>query len=226
LLFLPSIPSIYDIHIYKTSYQGGLSLMFVRNENIRTFIRLYPLVSVIVIIHIIFWAFLFIETRFSDFVLEKLIGMNAYIRTGEYWRLVTPLFLHLHLGHMIVNSLSLVLFGPALEKMLGRWNFIIAYIWSGIIANVATFFLLPSMYSHLGASGAIFGLFGVYSYLIVLHKHIMDRRHTQIIITILCIGFVMTITTPNVNAIAHFFGFLGGGIIAPFVASRPNPYHH
>jgi rhomboid protease GluP len=198
--------------------------MFTRTENFQTFVRLYPLVSIIVVIHVIFWSFLSIQTKFSDFVLEKLIGMNAYIRAGEYWRLLTPLFLHLHFGHMIINSLSLVLFGPALEKMLGRWNFIIAYIWSGIFANIATLFFLPPMYSHLGASSSIFGLFGLYSYLIILHKNIIDRRHTQIIIATLCIGFIMTMTTPNINAIAHIFGFLGGAMIAPFVASRPNPY--
>jgi rhomboid protease GluP len=198
--------------------------MFVRTENVQTFVRLYPIVSIIIVIHVICWAFFSIQTPFANFVLEKLIGMNAYIRMGEYWRLFTSLFLHLHFGHMIINSLSLILFGPALEKMLGTCKFIIVYIWSGVFANVATLFLLPPLYSHLGASSAIFGLFGVYSYLIVIHKNIIDRRNTQIIITSLCMGVVMTVMNPNINIIAHTFGFLGGATIAPFIASRPNPY--
>jgi rhomboid protease GluP len=198
--------------------------MFLRTENVQTFVRLYPIISTIIITHIICWAFFSIETTFANFVLEKLIGTNAYIRMGEYWRLFTPLFLHLHFGHMMINSLSLILFGPALEKMLGACKFIIVYIWSGIFANVATLFLLPPLYSHLGASSAIFGLFGVYIYLIIIHKNIIDRRHTQIIIVSLCIGVVMTVTNPTINTIAHIFGFLGGATIAPFIASRPNPY--
>ncbi|RAK15683.1 membrane associated rhomboid family serine protease [Anoxybacillus vitaminiphilus] len=198
--------------------------MFLRTENVQTFVRLYPTVSSIIVTHVICWTFFSIETTFANFLLEKLIGINVYIRMGEYWRLFTPLFLHLHFGHMMINSLSLILFGPALEKMLGTCKFIIVYIWSGTFANVATLFFLPPLYSHLGASSAIFGLFGVYIYLIIIHKNIIDRRHAQIIITSLCIGIVMTVTNPNINTIAHTFGFLGGATIAPFIASRRNPY--
>jgi rhomboid protease GluP len=211
------------MYLQKQALTGG-KYMFVRTENIQTFVRLYPIVSTIIIIHLIFWMLFSVQTTFSNSSLEKLIGTNAYIRMGEYWRLFTPLFVHVHFGHMIINSVSLILFGPALERMLGIRKFVIVYIWSGLFANVATLFLLPPLYSHAGASSAIFGLFGVYSYFIVVHKNIIDRRHTQIIITSLCIGIVMTAANPNMNAIAHIFGFLGGATIAPLIASRPNPY--
>jgi rhomboid protease GluP len=200
--------------------------MFTRTENFQTFLRLYPIVSTIVAFHLIFLLILSVQMPLSDKILETLVGLNAAIFQGEYWRLVSPLFLHLRVGHMMINSLSLILFGPALEKILGKWKFIAAYIGSGIFANIATLFLLPPMYSHLGASGAIFGLFGVYSYLILFHKDIINRQHAQIIIAVLVIGFIMTLTTPNINIIAHLFGFLGGAIIAPFVASCPSPYNY
>jgi len=198
--------------------------MFVRSESFQTFIRLYPIVSSIVFIHIVFWFLLLFQTTFSEFLLNKMIGINALIFEGEYWRLFSSLFLHLHFGHMIVNSISLILFGPALENMLGKRKFIVSYIWSGMVANTATLFLLPPIYSHLGASGAIFGLFGVYTYLVAVHKNLIDRHHTQIIVAVLCIGFAMTIVNPNINPISHIFGYLGGTIAAPFVASHPKPY--
>ncbi|MBA2876356.1 rhomboid family intramembrane serine protease [Thermaerobacillus caldiproteolyticus] len=198
--------------------------MFTRTENVHTFLRLYPVVSILVSSHFLFWFMFFLNTPATDSILKTLIGFNAAVWKGEYWRLVSPLFLHLHFGHMIVNSISLLLFGPALEKMLGKWKFIIAYIGSGLFANIATLFLLPAMYSHLGASGAIFGLFGIYSYLIIFRNDVIDQQHAHIIIAVLCIGFFMTITTPNMNTVAHLFGFLGGAIIAPFVAFNLHLY--
>lgn len=198
--------------------------MFSRTENVHTFLRSYPIVSAIVLAHIVFFFMFSVPTPLFNNILKTLIGFNAAIFQGEYWRLVTPLFLHLHIGHMIVNSVSLVLFGPALEKMIGKWMFLVAYIGSGILANVATLFLAIPMYSHLGASGAIFGLFGVYSYLAFFHRHIINRQHAQIIFAVLTVGLMMTLATPHMNIIAHFFGFLSGAILAPFVASHPKPY--
>jgi rhomboid protease GluP len=203
--------------------RGGF--MFVRTENPSTFFRLYPIVSFLVLIHIVFFLIFLIPGSFSNNLLKALIGFNLVIFKGEYWRLITPLFLHVHLVHMLVNSVSLILFGPALEKILGKWRFFLAYIGGGILANIATLFLAPPMYTHLGASGAVFSLFGIYSYLAFFHQHIIQRPHAHIIFAILLIGFVVTLTGANLNIIAHFFGFLSGAIIAPFIASHPNPYH-
>ncbi|WP_027410264.1 rhomboid family intramembrane serine protease [Anoxybacteroides tepidamans] len=198
--------------------------MFVRTENASTFFRLYPVVSTIIVAHVIFFLLSSIPTPLSNNILKTLIGFNAAIFQGEYWRLVTPLFLHVHLGHMIVNSVSLTLFGPALEKIIGKSMFLVAYVGSGVLANVATLFLAPPMYSHLGASGAIFGLLGIYSYLVFFHREIMNQHYSHIIFAALIVGFIMTLTATHTNIISHFFGFLGGAILAPFVAFRTKLY--
>ncbi|MBB5325997.1 membrane associated rhomboid family serine protease [Anoxybacillus tepidamans] len=195
-----------------------------RTENVHTFFCSYPIVSTIILINIVFFFMFSIPALLFNNILKTLIGFNAAIVQGEYWRLITPLFLHLHIGHMIINSVSLVLFGAALEKIIGKWMFLVAYIGSGILANVATLLFAPIMYKHLGASGAIFGLFGVYSYLAFFHRHIINRQHAQIIFAVLTVGLMMTLATPHMNIIAHFFGFLSGAILAPFVASHPKPY--
>lgn len=196
--------------------------MFIRTESPLTFVRSYPVVSTIVVVHIIAFLFVIIPYPLADRFLNTFVGFNAAIAKGEYWRLVTSLFLHVQFGHMIANSFSLLLFGPALEKMIGKALFLTAYIGSGLLANIATFCFAPTIYSHLGASGALFGVFGVYSYLALFHRRSIHREHARIIFSVLVIGFIVTFAVPHMNAIAHLFGFFSGAILAPFVAARPN----
>ncbi len=193
--------------------------MFVRTENFRTFTRLYPIITTIVAIHLVLW----LVVQFSATVLNLTIGFNLLIWQGEIWRLVTPIFLHASLTHFLFNSLSLVLFGPGVERMLGRVKFIVFYVFGGILANVATLLLKPDLYTHLGASGAIFAIFGLYFYMVFLRPDLLDRANSQIILTILVIGLVMTFMNPNINVIAHLFGFFAGTVLAPFFLGRgPN----
>lgn len=199
--------------------------MFVRNESFQEFIRFYPVVTSIVVIHIV----LHIWTRAlpflgGDLIFALGIGSNAHIAIGEYWRLVTPIFLHGSLMHMLFNSFSLVLFGPALESMLGKFRFIVAYLSTGIIANIATYFLEGISYLHLGSSGAIYGLFGIYLYMVLVRKDLIDQASSQIVITILVIGIIMTFTNPGINILAHLFGLIAGAAVAPILLKNITRY--
>ncbi|WP_257351825.1 rhomboid family intramembrane serine protease [Pseudalkalibacillus decolorationis] len=187
--------------------------MFVRTENFRTFIRLYPIVSFIIGAHIL----LFIAVNLSPYVLQLTVGFNYYIGVGEYWRLITPIFIHQSFPHLLFNTFSLYLFGPALERILGKFKFVIGYIGAGVIANVATFLLEGPGYSHIGASGAIFGLFGFFVYIIYARKELMDQQNSQLILTILVLSVVMTFVMPNINILGHLFGLVGGAALAPIL---------
>jgi membrane associated rhomboid family serine protease len=121
--------------------------------------------------------------------------------------------MHSGFSHVLFNSFSLILFGPALEKFLGRFRFLSIYLLTGVFANVATLLLEPITYLHVGASGAIFGLFGVYISLIAFHKHALTKDNRQIIITIAVVSLIMTFLQPNINVIAHLFGFVSGFVI-------------
>ncbi|KAA0544577.1 rhomboid family intramembrane serine protease [Bacillus sp. BGMRC 2118] len=194
--------------------------MFLRTESFQQFIRYYPIVTLLVAIHFLLWLWINLSLPGGYDLFEYMVGYNMFVEYGEWWRLFTPIFLHVSFGHALFNSFSLVLFGPALEKLLGKVKFIIAYIGAGFIANVATYYLEPVDFQHLGASGAIYGLFGIYLYMVVFRKELIDAANSQLIVTILVIGIVMTFIGGNINIVGHIFGFIGGVILAPLVLPK------
>lgn len=198
--------------------------MFVRTESFSQFIRLYPIVSIIVLIHLLLFSVALVPFLPEIWVYEHLAGINLYIFNGEWWRLVTPIFVHLGFAHLLFNSFSLILFAPPLERMLGKFKFTIIYLTCGIAANVATYFLKPLTYNHVGASGAIFGLFGIYVGMTLFHKHLISTQNKQVIIPIVVIGLVMTFFQANINITAHLFGLLSGLVISwlllPYMARK------
>lgn len=200
--------------------------MFIRNEgSVKDFMRFYPFVSALIIINLLIWLLYTLKLSIGFDIYNWGIGQNLRISYGEYWRLVTPIFLHGGIGHVVFNSFALVLFGPALEQMLGKSKFIIAYFATGIFANLITYVIdTSSMTLHLGASGAIYGLFGIYIFMVLYRKHLIDPGNAQMVITIFIIGLIMTFIRPNINIAAHVFGAISGFAIAPIVLKNVEPF--
>jgi rhomboid protease GluP len=189
------------------------TFMFTRTESFKEFIRFYPIVSTILLINIALYLLTVLPVFPNSYIFERLAGVNLFIREGEVWRLVTPMFMHSGFTHVLFNSFSLVLFGPALERIAGKVRFAGIYLATGISANVATLLLEPLTYTHVGSSGAIFGLFGFFAAVSYLRKDLISRENSQVIITIAVIGLIMTFIQPNINISAHIFGFISGFLI-------------
>ncbi|SDM86920.1 rhomboid family intramembrane serine protease [Sediminibacillus halophilus] len=199
--------------------------MFIRNESFRDFIRFYPVVTALVAIQLVVWLLVILGPGRPLFQMGA--GVNLFIENGEYWRLITPIFLHDPNGvmHVLFNSFSLVLFGPALEQMTGKLRFLLIYLLTGFAGNLFTFIVDPSAYYvHVGASGAIYGLFGMYMYMVFFRKHLIDRANAQIVTTILIIGLIMTFLRPGINILGHLFGFIGGLALAPIFLNNVKPF--
>lgn len=212
--------------------------MFIRNErSLKEFMHSYPIVSTLVIIHLSLWLLInFLQIPLAVELYQWGAGHNYSIsQNGEYWRLITPIFLHGDLMHALFNSFALVLFGPALEQMLGKYKFILAYLIAGIVGNVGTYIVNPTSFTvHIGASGAIYGLFGIYIFMVLFRKSLIDSGNAQIVVVIFVIGLVMTFIRPGINIYAHVFGFIGGFALGPIILNNarsfsvyrnPQPYH-
>jgi rhomboid protease GluP len=102
--------------------------MFIRTESFREFIRYYPVVSSIIAIQIILYLLTELPFFPNALLFERLSGINLYIWGGEWWRLITPIFMHSGFTHVLFNSFSLILFGPGLERILGKFKFIAIYL--------------------------------------------------------------------------------------------------
>lgn len=194
--------------------------MFIRNErSVKEFYRLYPIVSWIVILNTVLFLLTELVPRSPVFFWG--VGSNAHVLNGEYWRLITPIFLHGGVGHYVFNSFSLIIFGPALERILGKGKFIAIYLLTGLIGNIGTLAFGGLSYLHLGASGAIYGLLGCYFYMRFFRKDLIDPGSAQIVTTILILGAAYTIIfSRDINVLAHLFGFIGGTMLAPILLPK------
>lgn len=188
--------------------------MFIRTENFQTFIRLYPVVTFVLALQAVLWLFFSLPAHSVVLWRDTVTGYNLGVANGEWWRLITPILLHTGFTHLLFNSMSIFLFAPALERMLGKARFLLVYAGSGIIGNIGTYVTEPLDYVHVGASGAIFGLFGVYLFMVLFRNELIGQEHSKMIITLLAFAVLMSFINSNINMMAHLFGLCGGFLLS------------
>lgn len=185
--------------------------MFTRRENLKQYMQFYPVVSTLIALNIMIYI-LTILPIIGDFVFYFGLGSNALISEGEWWRFVTPMFLHGGLLHLLFNMFSLYLFGPELEKLAGKVRFLTIYFMAGLFGTMVTFLLQDLAYNHVGASGAIYGIFGAFAALVYYARNTMPQLK-GIIVPIIVISVIMTFLQPNINITAHLTGLVVGFLI-------------
>ncbi|HWW62176.1 MAG TPA: rhomboid family intramembrane serine protease [Thermoanaerobaculia bacterium] len=107
-------------------------------------------------------VFLLQRTLGMDYVVDRGGNTGAVFQTGQYWRLLTAMFLHGNVLHWLVNSWSLYQLGSLYETMFGSKRFAAVYFITGLCASVASVIHLPADGVSVGASGAIFGILGAF----------------------------------------------------------------
>lgn len=138
----------------------------------------------------------------------------------ELYRLITSVFLHGGILHLLCNMYSLYIIGPQLESFFGKVKYSVLFIGSGIIGNLLSMAFLQDTYVSVGASGAIFGLLGAllyfgYHYRVYLSGVIKSQIIPLIIIN-LVIGFMIT----SINNLAHIGGLVGGVLLSMAVGVK------
>jgi rhomboid protease GluP len=157
----------------------------------------------------------------ADMALGRELSMlgwkqNDLIVQGQYWRLLTPMFLHGGLLHIGFNSYALYLLGPQIERSFGSLRFLMVYFTAGLAGSIASFALTPA--PSVGASGAIFGLLGAFlPYLYRNREYISNTRgRIQQIAMLLGINLLIGLQ-PGIDNWAHLGGLIGGAGLAWFI---------
>jgi len=146
--------------------------------------------------------FLFNRAILSD-------GQIHGVAEGEWWRLITAGFLHAGLMHLLFNCLALYTLGTPFEALYGRTRYAILLLISLLAGSYASITFNAENQVSVGASGAIFGLFG--ALLVVGRRLGADTRST---LTLLAINTAIAIAIPNIDWRAHLGGLAGGVVVA------------
>ncbi|MFJ7408448.1 MULTISPECIES: rhomboid family intramembrane serine protease [unclassified Lysinibacillus] len=185
--------------------------MFSRTENFKQYTSYYPVVSTLIAVNLILYVLTLVPV-IGELLWNYGIQVNFLVQSGEWWRVLSAMFLHANFMHVLFNMFSLFLFGPELEKIAGKARFITIYLLSGIVGNMATFMLNDGSYASLGASGAIFGIFGAFGALVYYTRRTMPMLR-KLILPIIVISVIMTFLQSNVNVYAHLGGLVTGFVL-------------
>ena len=148
---------------------------------------------------------------------ESLLAWGASFRpstlSGEWWRLITSCFIHIGIIHLVMNMYALVNIGMILEPMIGKVRFIIAYLLAGLTSSVTSLWWHDYAVSA-GASGAIFGMYGVFLALLTSNLiHEDERKSLLSSIGIFVIYNLMFGMLGNIDNSGHIGGLAGGFLI-------------
>jgi membrane associated rhomboid family serine protease len=177
---------------------------------------------------LLFLLMVFAGLGFISFQGQDLLKWGAnhgyFVKNGEYWRLLTSVFLHGGLFHIMYNMFALVFLGIFIEGKIGSWKYLILYLLTGISASIASTWWHNPPAVSVGASGAIFGLLGAFIALMLVKKYDKSFNKFFLIGTLIYAGINLLIgLTGGIDNAAHIGGLLSGFvlglIISPFVKS-------
>jgi len=141
-----------------------------------------------------------------------------YIWEGQYYRLVTCIFLHGGLLHIAFNSYALWILGSIMERVLGRRFYIWVFFLSGLSGSLASLMFVKGI--SVGASGAIFGLIG--SGLVIEYR--MKGLKQSVFLSLAIINIVLGFIIPHIDNAGHIGGLIGGGLVTLFIVNQKTSF--
>lgn len=164
-------------------------------------------------------VFVFILQNFIPFINQNFILVSSEV-WSKPWMLITSMFLHANIGHIMYNMLALALFGSILEGIIGSRKFLWIYLIGGIIAGIVA---TPFYTAALGASGAIFGILGVLTVLrpkMVIWLNFMPVPMWLAAVIWAIIDISGVFLPGNVANIAHLSGLFFGLVVGFSIRER------
>ncbi len=132
------------------------------------------------------------------------------IRSGEYYRLITGMFLHGGIFHILFNMYALYVIGSQLESFLGKIKYTVIYLLSGISGGLLSMILSGSNVFSIGASGAIFGLMGSLLYFGLQYRVYLGNFVRSQLVPLLVFNLILGAVSPGIDNFGHIGGLIGG----------------
>jgi len=209
------IPTLQNEEIIEEKpgqeFMEGISLLIPRKHN---------LISTLIIDTniLIFLIMCCAGLGFVSFEAQDLLKWGGNYKPSttndQWWRLLTSTFLHGGVFHLLTNMLGMLFVSLFLEPLLGKFRFALAYLVTGIVASIASLYWHKATVS-VGASGAIFGLYGIFLALLLTKVFSKEINKAFLASTIIFLGYnlLMGFSSNGIDNAAHIGGLLSGFIL-------------
>jgi len=193
-------------------------------------IKRYTLTYILIASSSIVYLFsAFFSQSLADMDMQVLVDMGALfgpltVLKGEWWRLLTAMFLHGGMTHLLMNMFSLYLVGRGAEMYFDTKSYLSIYFFSGIIGGLVSLYMHPVSVG-VGASGAIFGVFGALAGFFLAHRDKIashSKAFMKDFSIIIAINLVIGLTIPSIDVSAHIGGLVAGFIGGFVLSKNPN----
>lgn len=230
----PLILKVFPDMVNKTNHrEEGMELLFKITDDInrtnerkskrmeKIFSSKKPFVTLSIIFLCIF-AFLISGYGYDSLKLVK-YGANfrPLVVSGEYYRVISYMFLHGGFLHIILNMYSLYIVGPRVEDFFGKWKYLLIYLFSGISGGLLSIAFNPEAIS-IGASGAIFGLFGALIYFGYNYRGYIGSIIKSQIVPIVIYNLLIGLFISGIDMWGHVGGLIGGVVTANMLGTIEN----
>ncbi|MGO4544468.1 rhomboid family intramembrane serine protease [Paenibacillus sp. 2TAB23] len=199
-------------------------MIFLRYESFRSYLKLYPVTSTLIALNIVYFIVVALNGnpnaayhayRFGAFATD--VSFDPF-GLQEPWRYVTSMFMHSGIEHLLFNMFALLVFAPPLEHLLKHVRYLIFYLLCGIGGNAMSALvnvLENDLEGHIGvgASGAIYGVYGAFLYISLFRKSQLDESSRKTVYTILIFGVIYSFLVPSIDLWAHVGGALAGFLL-------------
>ena len=222
---------IFPDIVEKTGHkEKGMELLFkitddINKSNVKKNAKLDKLFSkktpyiTYIIMGICFIMFLITGMGNDTGVLIKYgANLDVLVKNGEYYRLFTCIFLHIGIMHLLCNMYSLYIIGREVENLFGKIKYIIIFILSGIFGSIMSLAFTHNTVS-VGASGAIFGLFGALLYFGYNYRGYLGNVIKSQILPVVIINLIFGFISTGVDVAGHIGGLIGGIIVSSVLGS-------
>lgn len=180
-----------------------MSKMFKNNLPVVTYVLIF--------INALIFILMLSPAIYNNFV-NEFANYYVNVKAGEVYRLFTSIFLHGNSIHLFFNMYALYIIGPEIENYYGKLKFLLIYLLSGVFGSLFSCVLTSS--PSIGASGAIFGLFGALLYFGFNYRATLDNYLRGQIIPLILINLLVGLIVPGIDVAAHVGGLVGGILVS------------